>query len=63
MDLAEALQRAKQERRLIKLAQLSGVGYSYISKLAQGNKPLDRVSTVYRRALEDAARKLFDDKE
>lgn len=63
MDLAEVLQRAKRERRLIKLAQLSGVGYSYISKLAQGIKPLDRVSVVYRRALEDAARKLFDEED
>lgn len=63
MDLAEALQRAKRERRLIKLAQLSGVGYSYVSKLAQGVKPLDRVSAVYRRALEDAAKKLFAEEE
>lgn len=62
MELSELLARAKQERSLLKLAQLSGVGYSYISKLAQGHKPLDRVSPVYKRALEDGGKKLFEER-
>lgn len=61
MELMEGLKRAKQERCLQKLATLSGVGYSYVSKLASGHSPVDRIGPVYRKALEEGLRKLFSE--
>lgn len=60
-SLGEGLLRAKRDRSLIKLSQLSGIGYSYISKLANGHKSLESLSPVYRKALEDGLKRLFDD--